>query len=323
MVDSGDNTLKEWIASTQQVTTLVSSGLNSPMGVAVDGAGNVYAADDGNNAVKQWMPYTRQVATLVSSGLRHPAGVAVDGAGNVYIADEGNNAIKEMPHAFIGPVSLTESPAAGTDSLLQVIPSTTSLVGVFAPTSDQGWLTIGTAANGVASFSFMANTAQSARVAHVTVLGHQITVTQNGGGTQTISFLQALPDVPLGTGPITLTATASSGLLVSYNSQASACSVTGSQLTLVSAGTCAIQATQAGNSSYMAAAPVTRSFNVTANLCDINHDNVTDVLDVQGMIKQALGINSAGNDLNGDGAVNLVDVQIVIDAAMKMGCMAQ
>ena len=40
------------------VTTLVSSGLNSPRGVAVDGQGNVYIADSGNNAIKEWSPST-------------------------------------------------------------------------------------------------------------------------------------------------------------------------------------------------------------------------------------------------------------------------
>ena len=67
--------------------TLVSSGLNTPDGVAVDGAGNVYIADTGNNAIKEWNAATQTVSTLVSSGLNYPHGVAVDGAGNVYIAD--------------------------------------------------------------------------------------------------------------------------------------------------------------------------------------------------------------------------------------------
>ncbi len=77
------------------VTTLVSSGLNSPYGVAVDGSGNVYIADSGNNAIKEWVAASNTVTTLVSSGLFWPEGVAVDGAGNVYIADNENNAIKE------------------------------------------------------------------------------------------------------------------------------------------------------------------------------------------------------------------------------------
>ncbi len=76
-------------------TTLVSSGLSAPHGVAVDGAGNVYIADSGDNAIKEWVAASNTVTTLVSSGLIFPHGVAVDGAGNVYIADTGNNAIKE------------------------------------------------------------------------------------------------------------------------------------------------------------------------------------------------------------------------------------
>jgi DNA-binding beta-propeller fold protein YncE len=77
------------------VTALVSSGLSTPYGVAVDGLGNVYIADSGNNAVKEWIAASNAVITLVSSGLNSPQGVAVDGLGNVYIADSGNNAVKE------------------------------------------------------------------------------------------------------------------------------------------------------------------------------------------------------------------------------------
>ena len=55
--------------STQQVTTLVSTGLNTPSGVAVDGSGNVYIADTPNNAIKEWNASTQQVTTLVSTGL--------------------------------------------------------------------------------------------------------------------------------------------------------------------------------------------------------------------------------------------------------------
>ena len=77
------------------VTTLVASGLSSPSGVAVDGAGNVYIADTGNNAIEQWMVASNTLNTLVATGLFSPSGVAVDGAGNVYICDRGNGAIKK------------------------------------------------------------------------------------------------------------------------------------------------------------------------------------------------------------------------------------
>ena len=77
------------------MTALVSTGLNSPAGVAVDDEGNVYFADYGNNAIKEWIAATQTVTTLVSTGLDHPFGVAVDASGNVYFSDFGNNAVKE------------------------------------------------------------------------------------------------------------------------------------------------------------------------------------------------------------------------------------
>ena len=77
------------------ITTLVSSGLNKPQGVAVDAAGNVYIADTGNNAIEMWTPTNNIVTTLVSSGLNSPASVAVDGAGNLYIADTRNSVVDE------------------------------------------------------------------------------------------------------------------------------------------------------------------------------------------------------------------------------------
>lgn len=79
-------------AVTQAVTTLVSTGLNTPYGVAVDAA--VYIADRMDNAVKKW-DATNGLTTLVSTGLSYPMGVAVDGAGNVYVADTNANQVKK------------------------------------------------------------------------------------------------------------------------------------------------------------------------------------------------------------------------------------
>jgi hypothetical protein len=38
------------------------------------------------------------------------------------------------------------------------------------------------------------------------------------------------------------------------------------------------------------------------------------------LINEALGTGPATNDLNGDGVVNVVDVQIVANAALGMSC---
>ena len=80
---------------------------------------------------------------------------------------------------------------------------------------------------------------------------------------QTITF-NTLSDQVFGTTPITVSATASSGLTVSFASTTSAvCTVSTATVTLASAGTCTIQATQAGDGSYTAAPLVSQSFTVT------------------------------------------------------------
>jgi hypothetical protein len=82
---------------------------------------------------------------------------------------------------------------------------------------------------------------------------------------QSITF-PTIPTTHLSAGTVSLSATASSGLTVSFASTTpSVCTVSGTTATLVSAGTCTIQATQAGNSDYLAAATVNKSFTVTAN----------------------------------------------------------
>ena len=178
IADSGHKAIEEWSVTTGTVSTLVSSGLKDPYGMAVDSSGNVYIADTMNNAIKEWNATTGTVSTLVSSGLHFPYDVAVDGTGNVYFADSYNNAIKELPRAFVPSGAISEWKAAGSDQLLPMLPATESLTGVFAPTSDQPWLTLGSPSGGVIPFFFTANTGTTSRTAHITVLGQQITVTQ-------------------------------------------------------------------------------------------------------------------------------------------------
>ena len=80
---------------------------------------------------------------------------------------------------------------------------------------------------------------------------------------QTITF-GSLPSQAYGSPSFTVSATASSGLPVSFNSQSTpVCTVSGGTVTLVSVGTCTIQATQPGNTNWAAATSVNQSFAVT------------------------------------------------------------
>jgi hypothetical protein len=81
---------------------------------------------------------------------------------------------------------------------------------------------------------------------------------------QTITF-GAWAARPLGTAPFSITATASSGLAVTFASLTTpVCTVSGTTLTLVAVGTCTIRASQAGNANYLAAPNVSQSFSVTS-----------------------------------------------------------
>ena len=77
---------------------IVSTGgvsLSSPIGAAIDGAGNIYVGNyTGSNVVK--IAAGGGSASVVSTGgltLFEVGGVAIDGAGNLYIADYGHNRI--------------------------------------------------------------------------------------------------------------------------------------------------------------------------------------------------------------------------------------
>jgi hypothetical protein len=56
--------------------------------------------------------------------------------------------------------------------------------------------------------------------------------------------------------------------------------------------------------------------------CSVTLGATTSIVDVQKMVNEALGVAPAENDLNGDGRVNIVDLQIVTVATMGQGCSA-
>ncbi len=128
---------------------------------------------------------------------------------------------------------------------------------------------------------------------------------KSGAGTlqsQTISF-GALSNQFLGVAPFALSATASSGLSVSFSSSSTpVCTVTGSIVSLVSAGTCTIRASQAGNANFAAASYVDQSFGVAQG---------SQSFTFAAAVNYATGNNPesiAIADLNGDGKPDLVAV---------------
>lgn len=141
-----------------------------------------------------------------------------------------------------------------------------------APLSYQ-WSKDSTAISGAASASYTTpatTTADSGSSFTVTVSNSAGNVTSNAvtltvsALAQTIAFSN--PGAQTVGTPLALSATATSGLTVSFASQTtSLCTVSGTTATFMAAGTCTIQATQAGNATYAAATPITQSFTVNTS----------------------------------------------------------
>ena len=76
-------------------TTIASSGLRYPGGVAVDTSGHVVVADTYNNRIVS-MDADGSNQTTIGSGFSYPVGVAVDTSGHVFVADTFNSRIVSM-----------------------------------------------------------------------------------------------------------------------------------------------------------------------------------------------------------------------------------
>ena len=102
---------------------------NSPAGVAVDGAGNVYVADGFNATIRKITPagvVTTIAGTAGTGGSRDGTGaaarfsvvtgVAVDATGTLYVADQFNDTIRKIaPTAAVTTLAGTASQAGATD----------------------------------------------------------------------------------------------------------------------------------------------------------------------------------------------------------------
>jgi DNA-binding beta-propeller fold protein YncE len=74
-------------------------GLNSPLGIAVDGANNVWVANSGAQSVTEISILGgggHGDAFFTGGGLNQPDGITVDNSGNVWVTNTAGNSVTEM-----------------------------------------------------------------------------------------------------------------------------------------------------------------------------------------------------------------------------------
>jgi sugar lactone lactonase YvrE len=353
--------------------------IGNTYGIAADSQGNVYISDDletnttSANRVREISG--GDINTVAGDGaigsagdggpatsaqLNFPTGLAVDSLGNLYIADLYNNEIRKVSQGTI-------TTAAGNGAMGF---SGDGSLAINAELNNPGGVAVDSQGN-----LFIADTGNN-RIRMVTASDHIIrTIAGNGTvgysgdyGPATSAELNGPTDVAVNSAGSVLVADGSSRIRV-LTPPASSCGYAGvpSSLQVAAAGgsqTIAVGTTAfcpwtisglpswialtgpsattgpgnagltvAANSGASRLATITiadASVAVTQagaqgaiNPCDINKDGVVNVVDVNLMIQEILGEIPAVNDLKGNGIVNVLDVQIVFNAALGLGCSAK
>jgi len=256
-----------------------------------DSAGSaVYEIEAVNGSV----PAANPTIVTLGTGFSSPEGMEVDSSGNVFFADFGKTQVVKLAYSNTPTLNFATTAVGSTSSdspqtvtlfnngnapLLFAVPAAGNNPGIttgftigsgstcpqLTGTSAAASLAPGGSCTDLVSFTPVAVGPDSGQLVTtdnaLNVVGATQTVLLNGTGSkeaQTITFVAPASPVPFGAPPVTLNATASSGLPVTFSVLSGPGTVNGNVLTFTGYGTVVVAANQAGNAIYSAAPQVTQ-----------------------------------------------------------------
>ena len=236
--------------------------------------------DNGGNAIVyyeysvdggEWTSTGSADTTYTLTGLANgtPYTVKVRAFNSIYSGAQ-SSGVTAAPSARPNPptnVTATAGDSKATVSFTLPVPDGGPAITSYIVTSSPGGITVSGTTNEIEVTGLTNGTSYTFTVRSVNSIGESLESDASNSVTpkanQTINF-EAASSYDFGTTP-TLTATASSGLTVTFTSLTPAvCTIENGVLTFLKAGTATIQASQAGNGVYNAATPVSQSFTVNA-----------------------------------------------------------
>jgi sugar lactone lactonase YvrE len=263
-----------------------SAELNSPYGLAVDQAGNLFIADANNHRIRRVDAVTNVITTVAGNGYRDPSnpygstggfggdggpatsaelnepiGVALDSTGNLLIADYGNNRIRRVDAttgvittvAGSGPACFGCGGFSGDGG-----PATSAeLAGPF-------WVAVDTKGN-----LFIGDIGNH-RIREV-VMSSQGSQPQD----QTITLATIANRTFAPGDAFAVTTTASSGLPVTLTVGGGSCAISGTTVQITGAGTCTVTAHQGGNNIFNPATDVSQTFSIAKATATVSLGNLT------------------------------------------------
>ena len=214
---------------------------SGPEGIAVDKDGLfVYVTDHENNRIQKFDNTGKFLLKWGTKGSNRdgsfngPEGIAVDTGGNVFVTDVSNYQVQMFDS---NGTFITRWGTYGTAPINTPPGYFQSPSGIAVDSAKNVYVTDYTR-NSILKFALVV-----------------------GKADQTITF-GPLAGKTVGDLPFEVSATASSGLPVSFSTPSTACSVSGTTVTIKEAGDCIITASQVGDGNYNAAPNVQQSFTI-------------------------------------------------------------
>jgi len=311
IADGSNNRIREVAASTGIITTIGGTGvggysgdggpalsaeLNSPDGVAVDTAGNVYVTDETNQRIRAIGPLATPSLSFSSISTQTygaaPFTVSASSASSgavTYAVTSGPATISGSTVTITGAGTVVLSALqAATTNYASATAATSFIVSPATPTLS--FTSISTQTYGVAPFTVSAASASSGAVTYAaisgpaTIIGSTVTITGAGtvvlsasqtamvnyaAATATTSFIvnpatptlsfSAISTQTYGASPFTVSASSASSGAVTYAVTSGPATISGSTATITGAGTVVLSASQTATANY-AAATATTSF---------------------------------------------------------------